>query len=97
MEYCTAITETYKFINQYGVLAYEVDKANIFLDGIKNQNQSIRMEITICRSYPSLSRKLEKSTTYMYKEVGRIHPNYNTGDRKGRTRHIDGIGRGQGG
>ena len=54
------------------------------------------MMITNCKSNPPLSNILAKATTYMSKELVRIYPNLNPGDRKGRTRHINIIGRGQG-
>ena len=36
-EYCTATTEDYKVLEQYGVTPYEIEKVNISLDGIKIQ------------------------------------------------------------
>ena len=96
-DYCTSITENYKILVQYGVPSYEVDKVKLFLDGIKNSNQSIQMAINTCKSNPSLSKKLENKTTYMSKEVGRIYLNSNTSARKGITRHIIDVSRSRGG
>ena len=95
--YCTAITENYKGLEQYRVPYYEVDKAKLFLDGIKNSNQLIQMAITSCESNALLSNTLEKYTTYMSKEVSRIYTSSNSGAIKFRTRNIHGIFRGIGG